>query len=155
MKSAISLAIVTTVFALPANGISAAEGQTDNPQKAIEQANAEFGRTFAQGDASAIAGLYTEKARLLPPNADVIEGRSAIEAFWKGVMDAGVKDIELKSVEVEAFGDTIVEQGTATLYGKDKAVLDRGKYIVVWKRVDKKWKLHRDCWNTSEPAPTK
>lgn len=35
---------------------------------------------------------------------------------------------------------------------KDGTVADRGKYIVVWKRVGGKWLLHRDIWNTSMPA---
>jgi ketosteroid isomerase-like protein len=96
--------------------------------------------------------MYTEKARLLPPNCQVVEGQKAIEEFWKGVMDSGIKKIELKTVEVESFGDTIVELGTATLYGK---AVEKAKYFVMWKRVNGTWKLHRDCWNSSEPAPKK
>jgi ketosteroid isomerase-like protein len=30
-------------------------------------------------------------------------------------------------------------------------VVDRGKYIVIWKREQGQWKLHRDIWNTSMP----
>jgi ketosteroid isomerase-like protein len=33
--------------------------------------------------------------------------------------------------------------------------MDRGKYIVVWKDEGGKWKLHRDIWNSSLPAPSK
>jgi hypothetical protein len=67
-------------------------------------------------------------------------------------MAGGIKSVALKSVEVESFGDTIVEQGTATFYGEDQNLLDTGKYLVVWKRVEGEWKLHRDCWNSNEPA---
>ena len=32
------------------------------------------------------------------------------------------------------------------------AIIDHGKYVTVWKHVDDVWKLHRDCWNSSDPA---
>jgi ketosteroid isomerase-like protein len=32
-------------------------------------------------------------------------------------------------------------------------MLDEGKYVVIWKRHQGKWKLHRDIWTTSMPAP--
>jgi hypothetical protein len=36
----------------------------------------------------------------------------------------------------------------------DGKVLDKGKYIVIWKKEDGTWKLHRDIWTTSvPPAP--
>jgi ketosteroid isomerase-like protein len=35
---------------------------------------------------------------------------------------------------------------------KDGKVADRGKYVVIWKRVGGEWKLHRDIWTTSLPA---
>jgi uncharacterized protein (TIGR02246 family) len=155
MKVVVYLGFVAVTFSLLLLEVSGSEVRNEDPLKAIEEANADFGRAYANGDPKAVAEMYTEKARLLPPNTNVIEGRKAIEHFWKGVMDAGIKAIELKTIEVESFGDTIVEQGTATLYGKDKAVVDRGKYFVMWKQVDGKWKLHRDCWNSSEPAPKK
>ena len=153
MRTAICLGPVAVMVSLLLLEVAASKPRNGDPLKAIEEANADFSRAYANGDPRAVAEMYTEKARLLPPNAKVVEGRKGIEDFWKGVMDAGVKEIELKTVEVESFGETIIEQGMATLYGKDKVVIDRGKYIVLWKRVAAKWKLHRDCWNSSEPAP--
>jgi hypothetical protein len=59
---------------------------------AIEAANAEFGEAIRMADAAALAGLYTEDARLLPPNSEMIEGRkpskpSGAEVFrWESRM---------------------------------------------------------------------
>jgi uncharacterized protein (TIGR02246 family) len=152
MKTAVYLGLFVVHCSFLLGEVSGLEPQAEDPRKAIEQANADFAAAYAKGDPKAVAAMYTENARLLPPNARLVEGRNPIEQFWKGVMDAGIKAIELHTVEVESFGNTIVEQGTATLYGSDQAVVDKGKYLVVWKRVDGKWKLHRDCWNSSEPA---
>ena len=127
----------------------------EDARRLIEAANRAFGAAYAKGDSTAVAAMYTQNARLLPPNAKIVEGRRAIEVFWKGAMEAGVKNVELTTVEVEAFGDTITEEGTAILYGKDNVVIDRGKYFVMWKKDEGQWKLHRDCWNSSEPAAKK
>ena len=67
-------------------------------------------------------------------------------------MNSGIKAIELKTTEVEGLGESAAEVGSYTIYGKDGAAIDRGKYLVLWRRVDGAWKLHRDCWNSNEPA---
>src|SRR5687768_7438605 len=36
----------------------------------------------ANGDADAIAALHTEDAQVMPPNAPMVEGRSAIRAYY-------------------------------------------------------------------------
>jgi uncharacterized protein (TIGR02246 family) len=131
-----------------------AEGPGE-PRKAIEAANAEFAAAYGRGDARAVAAMYTEGGQLYPPNEKIVSGRAAIEEFWKAALDSGIKEVELKTVEVEALGDSAAETGTYTLYGKDRTTLDRGKYLVLWKRVGGTWKLHRDCWNSNEPVRPK
>ena len=123
----------------------------DGPRAAIEAANAEFAAATSRGDAAAVAAMYTERGQLFPPNEKIVEGRAAIEGHWKAAFEAGIKSIELTTTEVEGLGDSAVEVGSYTLFGKDKQVVDRGKYLVLWKRVGGAWKLHRDCWNTNQP----
>jgi len=95
--------------------------------------------------------LYTENAKLLPPNSSILEGRAAIQAFWQAVMGMGIASAQLEIQEVDAVGDTAVEVSLFTLYTADGTVADYGKYIVVWKRVKGQWFLHRDIFNTSRP----
>jgi ketosteroid isomerase-like protein len=99
--------------------------------------------------------MYTEGGQLYPPNEKVVTGRAAIGEFWKASINSGVKRVELKTAEVEGFDDSAVEAGTYTLYGNDGTTLDRGKYLVLWRRVGGAWKLHRDCWNSNEPVRRK
>lgn len=121
-------------------------------RNAIESANRRFVATFKQGDAPGIAALYTRDGQLLPPNSDVITGKQAIAAFWKGAMDMGVKAVRLETVEVEGFGQTANEVGKFTLLAAGDQVIDTGKYVVIWKLDAGQWKLHRDVWNSSRPA---
>ena len=115
----------------------------------IERANQKFMETFRSGDAAAMAALYTEDGMVLPPNKDFVEGRQQIQNFWQGVMDMGVKSIELQIQEVEQLGDTAYEVSRATLSLDNGQVIDHSKYVVVWKRKNGEWKLHRDIFNSS------
>jgi uncharacterized protein (TIGR02246 family) len=118
----------------------------------IAAANKAFMKAFGRGDAAGLAAFYTEDGQLLPPNFDVMGGRDAIQAFWQGAMDMGIKGAALEIGEVEAHGDTAIEVSTYTLSGEEGQVLDKGKYIVIWKQVGGQWKLHRDIFNSSRPA---
>jgi uncharacterized protein (TIGR02246 family) len=142
--------IITTSLITILSGLGAAG--RDDPRAGIEAANAEFAAATSRGDATAVAAMYTERGQLLPPNEKIVEGRAAIERYWKAAMDAGIKTIELKTTEVEGLGESAVEVGSYTLYGKDGTAVDRGKYVVLRKRVDGAWKLHRDCWNSNQPT---
>ena len=118
----------------------------------IEAVYENFMRAFSQGDAAALAGLYTTDGQLLPPNSDFVTGLNAIKTFWQGVMDMGIKEATLETVEAEAHGDAATEIGKYTMLVEGGQVADTGKYIVTWKNEQGTWKLHRDIWNSSQPA---
>ena len=122
----------------------------------IGEVNVKFGEAVRLGDAAALASLYTEDAKLLPPNSEMIEGREGIKAFWGGGLQMGIKDAILTTVEVFGMGDLVCEIGNYDLTiqpeGMD-AIKDNGKFLVVWKKaMDGTWKLHVDIWNTSMPV---
>jgi uncharacterized protein (TIGR02246 family) len=127
--------------------------QSTEVRDAIAAANENFRTTSKGGDAASMAALYTENGQLLPPNSDFATGQQAIQAFFQAFFDMGIKEAKLESVEVEGHGDTATEVGKYTLYGEGGQVLDKGKYIVIWKQEDGQWKLHRDIFNSSMPPP--
>ena len=126
--------------------------QTLDVTEALRATNAEFAAAFDRSDAAALAALYTEDAQLLPPNSDFVSGPTAIQEFWQGVMDAGVAEARLTPEEAEGSGDTAFEVGRYSLHDTDGNAIDDGKYIVIWKRTQEHWRLHRDIWNSSRPA---
>lgn len=121
--------------------------------EAIVAADEIFMTTFSRGDAAGMAALYTESGQLLPPNSDFVTGKQALQAVWQANMDMGIKAIKLETVEAEGYDDTAYEVGRFTLEGEEGQVLGQGKYIVIWKQEAGQWKLHRDIFNTSMPAP--
>jgi ketosteroid isomerase-like protein len=115
---------------------------------AIDAGNQEFEAAFGRSDAAGLAGLYSAEAQLLPPNHESVAGADAIQGFWQGAIDMGIKEAALETIELEEHGDTAIEVGRYTLKGGDGQVMDNGKYIVIWKNEDGHWKLHRDMWSS-------
>jgi uncharacterized protein (TIGR02246 family) len=125
----------------------AAEGaRAEDVRAAVEAGNRAFVAAFLRGDASAVAGLYTDDAQVLPPGAPLAAGRAAVEAFWKGTIESGVKDVQLTTLGVDADGDLACETGRVRLVAADGKASE-ARYVVVWKRVGGTWKLYRDIWN--------
>jgi uncharacterized protein (TIGR02246 family) len=99
-----------------------------------------------------MASLYTPDGMLLPTGVAPVHGREAIGKFWQMVMDMGIKAARLDTVEVEEHGDTAIELGHYLLSGEGGQRIDQGKYMVIWKKQNGQWKLHKDIWNTSIAA---
>jgi uncharacterized protein (TIGR02246 family) len=141
-RMAIGLASLVLLGAAPALA-------ADDIRSDIEAANKKWEAAASRGDGPGVAALYTDNAQLLPAQSGFVTGTQAIGEFWQGVFDSGIKGASLVTVEVESHGDTAYEVGTLELRGADGKVLDRGKYVVIWKKQGTSWKLHRDIWTTS------
>jgi uncharacterized protein (TIGR02246 family) len=118
----------------------------DDVRAAVDAGNAAFKAAFLKGDANAVADLYTEDGEVIAPGAPLARGRPAISGAWQKAMDSGVKDLTLATEKVESAGDLAVETGKVTLVAKDGSA-SHARYLVVWKRTDGTWQLHRDIWN--------
>jgi uncharacterized protein (TIGR02246 family) len=107
--------------------------ETFDFKSAIANAIAVFEGAADKKDATAIATLYTEDAKLLPPGSPMIQGRQNIQQFWKSFFDAGASDGRLTTVEVNSTGDVAYEVGAfeANMPGAGRS---HGKYVVIWKR---------------------
>ena len=129
--------------------------QQRDARAAIEAQNKKFMQAIEKGDGKAVADLYTANAMVLPSNSDFVKGRDAIKALFQGLIDSGVKGGSLTIVEVERFGDTATEVGVYTMKDASGQEIDKGKYIVIWKRENGQWRLHRDIFNSSMSPPAK
>ena len=90
------LGILTLAVLLPA---SAMAGEV---RAHIDAGTVKWVAAFNAGDGAAVAALYSEDAVLLPPGGERVDGRAAIQTFWQGAIDSGLKAEFLHAVEVEA-----------------------------------------------------
>ena len=131
--------------------MSTVEQKTEE-RMAIEAANQRAMEAFGRQDAAGLARVYAEQAVALPPNAESIRGRDAIQQMWQGAFATGLTACRIETLAVESAGDLAVEEGRYTLYAGDNKVADEGKYIQIWKREGGQWFSHRDIWNSSRPV---
>ncbi len=55
------------------------------PREHIDETLVRFVSAFNEGDAATVASFYTEDAALLPPDAQPVNGRDAIQAFGRAL----------------------------------------------------------------------
>jgi uncharacterized protein (TIGR02246 family) len=117
----------------------------------IEKLNDAWTAAFNKGDAAAAAALSSEDAYVLPPGSAMVKGRAAIEAFWRQAAQQ-MTDAKLTTLDVLPLGRSAAREiGTVTLKTKSQPPQEVvGKYVVVWRKVGRDWKLATDIWNTDK-----
>jgi uncharacterized protein (TIGR02246 family) len=115
-----------------------------------------FHEGVAKRDAAALASLYAENARFLPPGMEPCEGRAQTQSAMQQLLDMGASSLDLEPLEVHEADDLTIEYGRYTLRIEPKgnqAVTDFGKYIVVHERQsDGSTKIRYDIFNSNTPG---
>ena len=144
-KLAVAVTLAATlVFA----GTIQSQTKTD---PALNKLAAEWAAAFNARNASKIALLYADDAVVMPPNKPMVKGRAAIEAHFKGEIEQGPTNFQLNPFESAISGSQAFEVGTTTV-SLPGGEIDRGKYVVVLKRVGNDWKIAYDIYNGDAPA---
>ena len=115
-------------------------------QSEIAAVNRSFEDAVRKGDLDRVASLYTPDGMALPPDGPVVKGRESIKQLWASIaQQIGLKEVRLQTLDLQLAGETAYEVGEAALTLQSGAAVV--KYVVVWKKVDGQWRLHRDIWN--------
>jgi len=112
-------------------------------------------RAANEKDFATMAGLYSEDAILSPPNHDPVSGRAAIQEYLATFPPYA--DMQTSPAEVEGRGNLAYAWGgftmTITLPGAGGPIMERGKYLEIWrKQPDGWWRISRDIFNSNLPA---
>lgn len=144
--------LLVAVFVLSACG---QQGSAVDPS--LGKTNtAKWNALMNAGDLDGLAQMYTEDARVMPPNGVLQTGHDAVRASFGGLIDANITG-ELTSVEFRGSGDVAYNLGTYVLKAGGETI-DEGKWIETWQRgADGVWRISNDIWNSSLPvaAPEK
>ena len=148
--------VLTMIFSSCNNEVAKTETagfSLDSAKAAIAASNKVFGACFATGDSTTFANCYTSDACINVTAMPKMCGTQAITAFFNGGHKMGITNIEITTEEVMGGKDAVVETGKYEMFVGDKISAERGKFIVVWKEENGKWKMHRDIWNSDAPLP--
>lgn len=113
----------------------------------IQKVNDEIRKEFKSGNMESMASYYTEDAMLIPPKSDILKGTDNIIAAWIATQGMGANDIKFQTKSAEKYGKIAVEQGEYYLLGAGDALIQKGKYIVIWEKNKGEWKMKKDIWN--------
>ena len=117
----------------------------------IQKLDEKWAEAFNKGDAAAVAAMYTEDAYVLPPGAEMVKGRSAIESLWRQNMQQ-IADIKCTAIDVKPLSRNAAREiGNCSFKTKAQPPQDGVlKYAVVWEKEGGRWKLLQDIWNTNK-----
>jgi len=141
MLTALALALPLPVMAQTGGDLRAEIGKQDQAWQ----------KAYNAGDAAALTALYTKDAQVLAPGAETAAGSSAIQAFFTEDMKGGAKNT-LTLEDVVGFGDYALETGKYVATSAEGKHLDHGKFMTLYKKTDRGWKIYRDTWNSSMAA---
>jgi uncharacterized protein (TIGR02246 family) len=118
---------------------------------AAAEPTAAWTKAYNAGDAAALAALYADDARSLPPGGPALTNRNAIETYWKGDVGEGGATTTLTPVSAVTQGDLMYVDGEYTVNGADRTELAAGEYQQLWARANGQWQLQREMWRI-DPA---
>ncbi|HEY9216983.1 MAG TPA: DUF4440 domain-containing protein [Phenylobacterium sp.] len=147
-----ALAVLVTA-AIPFGGMAQTRSADE---QAIWDEVATWNRLIAAKDVAGVVGLYAADGMIMPTGAPAMQGHAALTQVWTGMLGApGLKaTLTPIAVTVAKSGDLASEQGRyeITTTGANGPTTEKGKYIVVWKKVGGKWKVANDIFNADGPA---
>jgi ketosteroid isomerase-like protein len=115
-------------------------------KKIISDNNKLYRIAFLSGDSAAFADLHHPETINMPPDAPLMHGRGAMGAMIKSIPQMDVTDYKVNTTNVYGGPEDVIEEGNYEVDGQGK-VMEKGKYIVIWKLDNSKWKIYRSIWN--------
>jgi ketosteroid isomerase-like protein len=121
-------------------------------QSMIEERNQQFTKAHLVGslDSAAMVNIFTSDARILPPDADPVIGRPAIEALTALYMTMGITEFVEETTAFYGNHELLVDEGRY-VFVWDEGKTERGKYVNVWRKEGGEWKIYSNMWNTNAP----
>jgi ketosteroid isomerase-like protein len=110
----------------------------------------EFSNAYMNLDYDAIANSYTVDGKILPPGADIIEGREAIKKRWALPEGVKISFHKITPTEIQVIGEIAHDIGyyEGRTLGKDGTQVSwKGKYLIIWKKINGEWKIYADAWS--------
>ena len=126
---------------------------SEEDNQAIKAASSQFVENFNSQDFAALAAIFTDAAKLIPPNFEMIVGRESIQV-WFGESGANLQltmiDLHMNGDMAYVVGEYMIAIQPGMTYG---TISDNGNYVEIWKRTNGLWMLDLLIWNSNLPDP--
>jgi ketosteroid isomerase-like protein len=101
------------------------------------------------GNSEKLSRFYTENGKIFPNNTNIITGREAIKKRWTLPEGLTIKYHKVTPSEIKIIDDFAYDYG----YYEGSSVSQKGessfkgKYVIIWEKIDDDWKIYLDIWN--------
>lgn len=103
-------------------------------------------------DAAGAAELFTDDGAIMSEFGETVQGKAAITAHLQSELKKQLQ-FWLTSEGNEISGDIAYDFGTLRIRDTNRGVdLSNAKYMVIYKKVNGKWKIYRNIYNTNSLA---
>jgi ketosteroid isomerase-like protein len=111
-----------------------------------------FSSCIMDKNTQGIVDSYTVDGKIFPDQREIMEGSEPLFKYWapaEGYTTVlhKVTPQEIQIVKKTAYDYGIYEGKTERPDGSVSSW--QGKYVIVWKKVGKDWKIYLDIWNRS------
>jgi ketosteroid isomerase-like protein len=111
-------------------------------EKEIELRLREYESHLKNGDSIALGNMYMEDAEIIPSTI----GRNNITKAFGNMIRDSITGSSFKTTKLWGNDQLLVEDGRGTWYHTNGTAVGSGRYLLVWKKDDGKWKILRDTW---------
>jgi ketosteroid isomerase-like protein len=120
-------------------------------RKAIAASNAIYFEAFAKGDSSIFIDRYAEDCCIMAPEAPQLCGPIApLEFFRIAYYDIGLRNGKFTTTAIYGDGgEYVTEEGLWESFDANGKRFDNGKFLVLWKKTAKGWKMYRDAFSSN------
>jgi ketosteroid isomerase-like protein len=161
MRKHFFLAVATSIVLIIAAtcgvpGPQKEECRLEEAKKAIAESNAIYFQAFATGDSSIFIDRYAEDCCIMAPGIPAVCGKDAALQFFRiAYHQVGLRNG--KFITTDVFGDGkeyVTEVGLWQSLDSHNQLFDDGKFLVLWKKTPKGWKMFRDSFSSNRNLDT-
>jgi ketosteroid isomerase-like protein len=146
--------VLTLTFLLSMNVCGQAQApkeRLEEAKKAIAESNAIYFHSFVKNDPDIFVERYAEDACIMAPFAAQQCGLENAANFFRDAYDNyGLRNG--KFITTAVYGDAneyVTEEGLWQSFNAKGELFDDGKFLVLWKKTEKGWKMFRDSFSSN------
>jgi len=125
----------------------------ESARSAIDASNAEFSKAMMSHDTVALMARYDDNSKVFPPNMEPAVGKKEIAKFMSHPMDMKMTDFKIEAISLTGTEDNLIEVGNYSIGDGKGTIMDKGKFVCVWRKVGDSWKIQTEIWNSSMQMP--
>lgn len=125
-----------------AGGLALADNRVE------DELTARWVAAYESGDALTLAEIYASDARVQDGYCPSVEGKDAIEHFWRTDLGIGQpSSTRLEITDSFSTGEFVYMSGMYTVDDGGELAPIAGRYSQIWRRQgDQEWLLYRESW---------